>query len=58
MVMVSARLTRRWRLSYRHDFERRHRRLARRLVAVRWRAILVVPKASATFRLASMGFGE
>src|SRR6516164_5608744 len=43
MVMVSARLTRRWRLSYRHDIgERRHRRPARRLVAVRRRAVLVV----------------
>src|SRR5215831_3331959 len=45
MVMVSARLTRRWRLSYRHDIdERGHRRPARRLVAVRRRAIFVLPE--------------
>ena len=46
MVMVSARLTRRWRLSYRHDIdERGHRRPARRLVAVRRRAIFVVAES-------------
>jgi hypothetical protein len=43
MVMVSAWLTRRWRLSYRHDIdERRHPGLVRRLAALRsWR-----PRAS------------
>jgi len=39
MIMVSARLTRRWRLLVPPGLgERRHRRLARRLVAVRRRA--------------------
>ena len=43
MVMVSARLTRRWRLSYRHDIdERGHRRPARRLVALRRAAYVAV----------------
>ena len=40
MVMVSARLTRRWRLSYRHDSTNADiRRLARRLVAARRAAV-------------------
>jgi hypothetical protein len=52
MVMVSARLTRRWRLSYRHDFERRHRRLARRLVTVRRAAcVAVVAARPGTFKM-------
>src|SRR5262245_19672922 len=35
-----------------------HRGLARRLVAVRWRAVLMMSKGECNFLLASMGFGE
>jgi len=59
MVMVSARLTRRWRFSYRHDIdERGHRGLARRCVAVRRCAVLKVAEGERNFLASTMGLAS
>jgi len=49
MVMVSARLTRRWRLSYRHDLTNAAI-AAPRVASSSWAGVLMLPKASVHIR--------